>query len=304
MSLRAESRVVTKPVILRVEEVPRRVAARSWRRQVVVLWLVLVLALVTFGPLVYTVDPLEQRLPARLAAPGVTRADHFFPLGADALGRDILSRILHGARISLFIGGLSMLSGLVVGVALGVSAGYFGGQIDNAIMRVVDAQMSIPFLLFALILSSIVGPGIFNTVLALAFSAWITYARIVRAEALKLRGFEFVLAARSLGGSHVRIVMRHIMPNLANTLIAVAPLEIGRMILAEAALGFLGVGVPPPEASLGRMVADGQAYLFNAWWIAAIPGVAIMVIVLVVILNGEALRERLDPYARQQGRAR
>lgn len=296
--MQARGRIVTTAIIRKVEEASKHVPATRWKRRVAMASLVLLLLLVGIGPLFYTVDPLEQQLSARLAAPGATRGEQFYPLGTDALGRDTLSRLLHGARISLFIGGLSVLSGLVVGVSLGVAAGYFVGRVDNLIMRVVDAQMSIPFLLFALILSSIVGPGIFNTVLALTLSSWITYARVVRAEALTLRGLEFVLAARSLGGSHVRIVIRHIIPNLVNTLLAVAPLEVGRMILAEAALGFLGLGVPPPEASLGRMVADGQAYLFNAWWIATIPGVMIMAMVLIVSLNGEALRKTLDPYSR------
>ncbi len=258
---------------------------------------VLMLGVVLFGPPVYGVDPLEQKLTARLAPPWSEKAGQFYPLGTDAHGRDLLARTLAGMQVSLLIGVLSVICGALVGVELGLAAGHFGGRVDRIIMLLVDVQMSVPFLLLALILSAILGPGIRNTIIALALTSWIVYARVVRAETLVLREAEFVLAARSLGAVHARIMARHILPNILTTVIVVGALEVGRMILIEAALSFLGLGVPPPAASLGRTVAQGQPYVFNAWWFSTIPGLAILLMVLLVVLLGDVMRERLDPRA-------
>lgn len=272
-----------------------RPRARRVGRQVLLTVALLTLLTMVLGPFIYSVDPLEQRLTARLAPPASEKAGRFYPLGTDAHGRDMLARTVSGMRISLMIGVLSVISGALVGVTLGLSAGHFGGRADRAITLLIDMQMSVPFLLLALILSAILGPGIRNTIVALTFTSWIVYARVVRAESLVLRECEFVQAARALGAAHARIMARHILPNVGSTVIVVGTLEVGRMMLAEAALSFLGLGVPPPAASLGRMVAQGQPYVFNAWWFSTIPGLAILVLVLLVVLLGEALRQRLDP---------
>lgn len=254
----------------------------------------LLLAIVALGPTLYTVDPLKQSLSARLVPPWTEKLGVFYPLGTDAHGRDILARTLAGMRISLLIGIFSVLSGASLGITLGLAAGHFRGRVDRLVTLLIDAQMSVPFFLLALVMSAVIGPGIRNTIFALAVTSWIVYARVARAESLVLREAEYVQAARSLGSSHLRIMFRHLLPNVSNTLIVIATLEIGRMMLTEAALSFLGVGVPPPQASLGRMVAQGQPYVFNAWWFSTVPGLAILVMVLLVVFLGEMLRTRLD----------
>lgn len=277
---------------------PRRRSIRRVRHGIVLGLLALLLVGMTVSAHLYTVDPLRQTLGARLTPVWTTRAGEFYPLGSDGLGRDILARAIAGAQTSLLIGVLSVFSGALVGVTLGLSSGYFGGWVDTVIMRLVDVQMSMPFLVLALILSAVLGPGIRNTVIALAMTSWIVYARVARAEALALRRREFVEAACSLGAGHGRIMIRHILPNLMNTLTVVATQEVGQMMLLAAALSFLGLGVPPPLASLGGMVKEGQAYLFTGWWVSTIPGTAIMALVLLIVLSGEAFREILDPLGR------
>jgi len=287
-------RVVAEPVAqVLAERKPGRL-----RHRVVLALTALLLVVMAFWPHVYAVDPLEQKLAGRLALQWSEKAGQFYPLGADANGRDLLARTLSGMRVSLMIGVLSVLCGAGVGVALGLVAGHFGGRADRGIMLLVDVQMSIPFLLLALILSAILGPGIRNTIIALTLTSWIVYARVVRAETLVLRGSDFVQAARSLGAADSRIMARHMLPNITSTVIVVGTLEVGRMILTEAALSFLGLGVPPPAASLGRMVAQGQPYVFNAWWFSTIPGLAILLMVLLVVFLGDVVRERLEPRAR------
>jgi peptide/nickel transport system permease protein len=259
---------------------------------------VLVLATAAAGPAIYRVDPLEQRLPARLAPPASEKAGRFYPLGTDAHGRDMLARTLAGTQTSLLIGVLSVLSGAGVGVSLGVMAGHVGGRVDRIVTLLVDVQMSMPFLFLALVLSAVLGPGIRNTIVALALTSWIVYARVARAQSLALRQCDYVHAAQALGATARRVMVRHVLPNILNTIIVVGALEVGRMMLAEAALSFLGLGVPPPQASLGRMVAQGQPYIFNAWWFSTIPGLAILGLVLLVVVLGETLRRRLDPRTR------
>ncbi len=280
-----------------VRGAPAHLKRRRIRHRAVLALAVLMLAAMMFGPLIYGVDPLEQKLTVRLVPPWSEKGGQFYPLGTDAHGRDLLARILAGMQVSLMIGVLSVICGALVGVELGLAAGHFGGRIDRVIMLLVDVQMSIPFLLFALILSAILGPGIRNTIIALTLTSWIVYARVVRAETLVLRESDFVRAARSLGAAHARIMARHMLPNIAGTVIVVGTLEVGRMILTEAALSFLGLGVPPPAASLGSMVAQGQPYVFNAWWFATIPGLVVLIMMLVVVFLGDVVRERLDPRA-------
>ena len=250
------------------------------------------------GPLLYGVDALEQSLGDRLLPMFSTSESGFHLLGTDALGRDMLARIIAGVRISIIVASVSVLIGAVSGSILGLLSGYLGGWVDGLIMRLVDMQMSIPFLVFAMVLSAILGPGLVNTIIALGVTGWVVYARVVRAEALSLRSRDYVDSARALGASTPRVIVRHVFPNTMNNLIVVATLEIGRMIIVESSLSFIGLGVQPPHPSLGSMVARGQDYVFNAWWVATLPGVAIVVVTLIIVLFGDALRDRLDPRRR------
>ena len=261
--------------------------------------LVLVILVGALGPTLYGVDPLSQSLSDRLLPPLGTGSDgRLLLLGADPVGRDTLARILVGVRISIIVAVVSVLLGGAVGSLLGLISGFAGGWLDSVIMRLVDVQMSIPFLVFAMILSAILGPGLVNTIIALGVTSWVIYARVVRSEVLSLRSRDYVDSAKALGASTPRVVLRHIFPNVVNNLTVVATLEIGRMILVEASLSFIGLGIQPPDPSLGSMVARGQAYVFSEWWISAIPGAVIMLVVLVFVLFGDALRDRLDPKLR------
>jgi len=273
----------------------RRLQQLQWR--ILSGLVLLVVATAAFGPALYGVDPLAQSLTDRLVEIGGRSADGetWYPLGTDALGRDNLARMLVGVRISIFVAVLSVVLGGVLGSLLGLISGFAGGWVDNAIMRLVDVQMSVPFLIFAMVLSAILGPGLRNTIIALGVTSWVIYARVIRSEVLSLRSRDYVDAARALGAGTPRIVLRHIFPNVVNNLTVVSTLEIGRMIIVESSLSFIGLGVQPPNPSLGSMVARGQAYIFNAWWVSTLPGIAILIVVLIIVLFGDALREKLDP---------
>ncbi len=219
-----------------------------------------------------------------------------FPLGADLMGRDVLSRILHGARASLLVASFGTLLALLIGVAAGMLAGFYRGAVDVAISRFVDAVMSIPVLLLAIALAAVLrGGGAWNVVLVLGLVNWTTIARIVRAETLSLRAREFVEAARALGASDRRILARHLLPNLAGPILVFATLLMGGNILLESALSFLGVGIQPPTPSWGNMIQEGMAYYGSAWWIAVFPGLAILLAVVSYNLVGDGLREVLAP---------
>lgn len=274
---------------------------QRWRR---IYWwtltglIVLIVLAGVLGPRLYGLDALEQSLGDRLLPMLSTSETGFHLLGTDALGRDMLARILGGVRISIMVASVSVMIGAVTGSLLGLLSGYLGGWVDALIMRLVDMQMSIPFLVFAMVLSAILGPGLVNTIIALGVTGWVVYARVVRSEALSLRSRDYIDSARALGASTPRVLIRHVFPNTINNLIVVATLEIGRMIIVESSLSFIGLGVQPPDPSLGSMVARGQDYVFNAWWVATMPGVAIVIVTLVIVLFGDALRDRLDPRRR------
>ena len=222
--------------------------------------------------------------------------DHI--LGTDKIGRDMLSRIIHGARVSLTVALVSIVSGAIIGTTLGLVAGYFGGKWDNIIMRLVDIKLSLPSILLALVLVAIMGPSFATIIIVIALLLWTRYARLVRGEALTLRAQDFVARAKVSGASTSRIVTRHIFPNVVNTIIVLATLEIGQVILLEATLSFLGAGLPPDKPAWGLMVADGRALIINAWWVAFFPGLAIMLTVLSMNLLGDWIRDRLDPKLR------
>ncbi len=220
-------------------------------------------------------------------------------LGTDKLGRDILSRIIYGSRISLSISLIVIFITALIGTVLGVIAGYAGGRVEGFIMRVTDIALSFPGLLLALLLSVAIGPGYWTVIFALSILGWASYARLIRGEAMRLRQSDFVAQARVSGASPVRIMLRHIFPNIINSLIVMMTLSIGMIILAEAALSFIGVGVPAPTASWGSMVNDGRTDIDTAWWISAFPGICIALVVLSGNFLGDWIRDKLDPRLRQ-----
>ena len=251
------------------------------------------------APVISPFDPLKGDILANLRPPSLS-ASSAFPhlLGTDMLGRDVLSGILHGARVSLVVGIVSVLGAGLIGTAIGILAGYFRGWFDEIVMRVVDVQLAFPFILLAIVIMYVLGRGLGNVIIVLVIASWPLYARVARAQALRLRESEFVLAARSLGAGWPRILLRHVLPNAMTPLLVVATFAIPQMIIFEAALSFLGVGMPVDVISWGSMLAAGRNTLEQAWWIATLPGIAIMVTVLAINILGDWLRDLLDPNLR------
>lgn len=242
------------------------------------------------GPSITPHDPYLVDLHLRLAPPS---ASHVF--GCDALGRDILSRLLEGARISLGASLLCVVLAAVVGVPIGLVSGYYGGKLDTVLMRGIDVLLSFPGLLLAIAIISVLGPGLFNAIVAVGLARVPQYARVARASALGLREQEFVEAARASGATNWRIILLHVFPNSIAPLIVISTLGLATTLLTISSLGFLGLGAQPPEPEWGAMLSDGRAYLRNAPHVATIPGIAIMVVVLAFNLFGDALRDALDP---------
>ena len=263
-----------------------------------------VLVFILFVPAVFADqvaphDPFKGNILERLQPPAWLEGGSWsHPLGTDKLGRDMLSRIIYGARISLTIAAISIVCGGLVGTTLGLVAGYWGGLWDHVIMRLVDIKISIPSILLALILAAAMGPSYFTVIIVVALTLWTRYARLVRGEVLSLRHQDFVAKARVAGATTPRIILRHLLPNVVNTIIVLATLEVGVVIILEASLSFLGAGIPPPNPAWGLMVADGRALVINAWWLSFFPGLAILLTVLSMNLLGDWLRDRLDPKLR------
>lgn len=253
-----------------------------------------------FAPLLAPYDPVKTNMLERRAPPiflhGGTSA-HL--LGTDGLGRDILSRLVYGGRVSLSVAILVILITSAVGTIMGITAGFLGGRIDGFLMRLTDVAMSFPPLLIAMLLSVGLGPGYLTVVFALSILGWAGYARMVRGEALKLAGSDFVAQARINGASDLKIMIKHIFPNVINSLVVLMTLAVGLMILAESTLSYLGIGIPAPTPSWGSMVADGRNDLDRAWWIATFPGIAIGLVVLSGNFLGDWIRDKLDPRLRQ-----
>jgi len=248
------------------------------------------------APLIAPHDPAEQNFLASLAPPTWQQGGTIGNLlGGDNLGRDILSRLIYGARVSLIIALFAIALAGSIGVILGLIAGYAGGALDSLIMRIVDAFLAMPFILMALGFVAALGPSVTNIILVMGITNWARYARLVRGEVLSVKGRDFVALARIAGQPRWRIGVRHILPNVANSIIVLATLDLGRVIILESSLSFLGLGVQPPDVSWGLMLADGRAYMIVAWWLTVMPGLAILLSVLSLNIFGDWLRDRLDP---------
>ncbi|MFO7265470.1 MAG: ABC transporter permease [Limnochordales bacterium] len=274
---------------------------RTRRRQRLLLYvsaavLLAMAAAAVFAPLVSPHDPLRQNIFLRLRPPFWMEggsAEHL--LGTDALGRDLLSRILYGARTSLTVGVLSVLLGGAVGVLLGLLAGYKQGAVDLLLGRLADIQQTLPFIVLILALVAVLGPSKANLILVVGLGSWVYYYRIVRGEVAAVRERPYIEAARALGGSTWHVLLRHVLPNVLPSVIVTMTLYVPQVILYEAALSFLGLGVPPPEPTWGGIIAEGRDYVEIAWWITVFPGLALVITVLCLNTLGESLRDFLDP---------
>jgi ABC-type dipeptide/oligopeptide/nickel transport system permease subunit len=248
------------------------------------------------APLIAPHDPYETDLFRRLQPPAwMPGGEWSFLLGCDALGRDILSRIIYGARISIFIGAAVILVATTVGILAGLAAGYLRGWVDVVISRLVDILLGFPYLIFAIALIAMTGPGLQNIILALAYKEWVIPCRVVRGETLAAREVEYVEAARAMGGSRRYIMLREILPNILSPVVVVSTVRMAHVIILEASLSFLGLGVQPPTASWGSMVADGRSFMLEAWWVSTFPGLAILLLVLSINVVSQGLRDAFDP---------
>lgn len=262
----------------------------SWRTLLPAAFLGLVVFAAVFAGQLAPHDPDKQNLALTMMPPNAQ-----YPMGTDALGRDVLSRVIYGARVSLLVGGSAVAIAMVIGVLLGIVAAMAGGWFGEAIMRLTDVVLALPAVLIALAVAATVGPSLVNVIVIIALLYWAQFARMTRGEALAICKLDYVHSAYAIGCGAFRILRMHILPNLINTVIVMATLQMAAAILLESTLSFLGVGVPPPTATWGLMVADGRPYVQLAWWMVTFPGVAIMLTVLAINLLGDALRDRLDP---------
>ena len=270
---------------------------RRWPVFPILVLAVLIVAGVA-APWIAPNDPIDQSLPLRSARP-FYQDDSPYMLGGDHVGRDVMSRVIHGARVSLAVMAVALSAGLVIGTALGLLAGYSGGVVDELITRAVDVWLGFPFLLLALVVAIVIGAS-FQVVMALmVLLAWSPFVRNVRADVLVLKESDYVALARISGASTTRILLRHILPGTVGTITVIASLSVGGLILAEATLSFLGAGIPSPTPSWGNMVAEGRDYLQSAWWTSTFPGVALFLTVMSLNFLGDWLRDRLDPRLRQ-----
>ncbi len=253
--------------------------------------IILLIILVSAGASYLTTsDPIGRDAKNRLQPPSLTN-----PMGTDELGRDVLTRVLYGGRISLQVGFVSIVIATVIGVPLGLVAGYFGGKIDDLIMRLMDLVLAFPGLILIIWLVGLLGSNLSNVIFAIAIFSLPTYARLTRGVTLSVQQTEYVLAAQSMGASSYRIMFYHILPNILGSLIVISTLSVSGAIITGASLSFLGLGVRPPTPEWGAMLADGRSYLRNAWWISFFPGMVITVVVLALNIVGDAIRDAIDP---------
>jgi len=283
---------------------PATTARQSWPRLWRLKWglvaavlMLLIVGVSAAAPWIAPYSPVEVDIRHRLAPPAwMDRGTPDHVLGTDQIGRDLLSRMIYGGRVSLLIGVSAVLVSSTIGVLLGLGAGYFGPRVDWTIMTLVNVMLTFPFVLLALAVIAVLGPSLVNMVIVLGVADWPLYARVIRAETMTLRERDFMTAARALGMSHLRIVFRQLLPNLVSVIVVIATLQVARVIILESFLSFLGLGVQPPTPAWGNMLGDGRVYMLNSWWIAAFPGLAIFITTLTINLMGNALRDWLDPH--------
>ena len=292
----APAEVVLVPAPARVKTRRRRSARLVWLGAGFVAALLVIAAA---APILAPLDPIRQSLRGRLAAPTWNGTDgHAHLLGTDHLGRDVLSRVIWGSRVSLLIGFAAVLVGGVLGSAAGIAAGFSRGRADAIIMTLADAQLAFPFILLAIGIIAVLGPSFPTLVVVIGLSGWVSYARILRSQVLVLRSREFVESIHALGGSLLRVILRHVLPNVLSTIVVIATHDLARAIVLEATLSFLGLGIQPPTPSWGGMVQEGREYLDSAWWISTCPGLVLMITSIVVSRTGDWLRDLLDPTLR------
>ncbi len=260
--------------------------------------LLAVVLLAILGGAVWPVDPIQGSLFATMKPPGSHVGGAFYPLGTDQTGRDMLARIIAGTRISLAVVLAAGAIGACAGTALGLCAGYFGGAADTIIMRLADIQLAIPFILLILLLLAVIGPGVSNLVIVLGVTGWAIYARTARARTLEVRELEYVEAARAIGGRARRVVRRHVLPNILPSQIVLLTLDLPRLVVLEASVGFLGLGVQPPTPTLGNLIGDGRSLLIVASWMVVYPGIVISALVVGFNLVGDGLVHWMDRRAR------
>jgi peptide/nickel transport system permease protein len=280
------------------------VAGGAWRRLGRLKWgvggaivFLLIVASALLAPVISPHDPLTVDIRHRMVPPAWMEGgtpEHL--LGTDQIGRDLLSRVIWGGRVSLLVGVTAVLLSATIGVLFGLAAGYFAGQVDWSIMTFINVMLTFPFVLLALAVIAVLGPSVPNMIMVLGATGWPVYARVIRAETFALRERDFVTAARALGMSHLRIIFGQILPNLISPIVVVATLQIAQVIILESFLSFLGLGVQPPTPAWGNMLGEGRVYMLNSWWIAAFPGLAIFITTLVINLMGNGLRDWLDPH--------
>lgn len=269
-----------------------------WRHKSALVGVVLlttVLLIAILAPLLAPMDPAAQSLNRIMKPPMWSQDGRIFILGTDHLGRDLLSRLIYGSRVSITVGFTSVLFSAGTGLVIGLLAGYFGGKVDYILMRVADFILAFPAILLALAIISVFGASLFLIIVVISLRLWTIYARIVRGNVLKLRETEFIIAAQAMGSSHNRIIFRHILPNVMAPIIIIGSLYLGRMIVIEAGLSFLGLGVPPPTPTWGGLLSEGRIYIAVSWWIVTFPGLAITITVMATNLVGDWLRNYLDP---------
>ncbi|MDB4895628.1 MAG: peptide transporter permease [Firmicutes bacterium] len=276
----------------------RRLARRK-TSLIAFLFLILVVLIAIGAPLIVRGNLDDQNLGQRLKPPGFhDDSGKVYTLGTDQLGRDLVPRLIYGARVSLLVGLSSVTLGGGIGLVLGLISGFYGGKVDAFIMRIADIQLAFPFLLLALALVSILGPSLLNVILVLSLTSWISYAKVIRGAVLSVRNREFVEAARALGATGGRIIRQHVLPNVFSSFLVIASCEAAALIIAESSLSYLGLGVPTSVPTWGGMLADGREYITDAWWIALVPGLTLMATALSFNILGDGARDALDPTQR------
>lgn len=290
----------SRGIIDALPQINGRRQSRRWIRSktgaIGVVFITIIGAIAILAPYLAPHSPYAPNLSLRMLPPmWLSGGMPEYPLGTDYLGRDLLSRIIYGARISLIVGICSVAVAGTIGMVLGLIAGYYGGWVDSVIMRVIDALLAIPGILLIMLIMAIVGPGVVTLIFVIGVTGWESYARVVRSEVLSVKERDFVKAAKAVGAKDVRILMHHILPNVASSFIVMAALSVSGIIIAESSLSFLGLGIQPPTVSWGGMLSDGKAYLATSWWLSVFPGIAITLTTLSVTFCGDWLRDVMDP---------